>query len=316
MKQRTALLGLVSLVSVTGILWHAVTLLRAQAQSSTPSTGLSVSPPTFEVNGNPGDIIKNSVKLENMNTYPVQIAVDRRNFTAIGEEGAVGLTEEETSFSLASWIEVNPPSVTLPPKSTQYFNFSIKVPLNAEPGGHFGSLIFRTIPTEQVQGSGASLAQEIGSLVLLRISGETVESVQIEDFTTSAKLYEFGPINFVSRLKNLGNVHSKPASTITVTNALGHQVAYLTLDPKNILPGATRKIEGTWNTKWRLGRYSATFNTSFGDHDQRSSVTTFTIIPYRLVIVVLVLFMILYFIFKKHQKRLALAWKILKSGKA
>ncbi len=314
MKQRIALLGLVSLVSVTGILWHAVNF--AQAQSSTPSTGLAVSPPTFEVNGNPGDTIKNTVKLDNMNTYPVQIAVDRRNFTAIGEEGAVGLTEEETSFSLASWIEVTPPTITLPPKSSQYFSFSIKVPLNAEPGGHFGSLIFRTIPTEKLEGSGASLAQEIGSLVLLRIAGETVESIQIEDFTTSKSLYEFGPVSFVARLKNLGNVHSKPAATITITNALGQQVAYLTLDPKNVLPGATRKLEGTWDTKWRLGRYSATFNASFGDHDQRSMVTTFTIIPYRLVLVVVVVLIVLMLFFKKHQKRLSLAWKILKSGKA
>lgn len=314
MKQRTALLGLVSLVSVTGILWHAVAF--AQAQTSTPSTGLALSPPTFEINGNPGDIIKNTVKLDNMNTYPVQIALDRRNFTAIGEEGAVGLTAEETSFSLASWIEVNPSTITLPPKSSQYFNFSIKVPLNAEPGGHFGSLIFRTIPTETVVGSGASLAQEIGSLILLRIAGETFETVQIEDFATSAKLYEFGPVNFVARLKNTGNVHSKPSSTITITNTIGQQVAYLTLDPKNILPGATRKIEGSWDTKWRFGRYVATFNTSFGDHDQRSSVSTFIIIPYRLLLVVLAILALLLFYFKKHQKRLSLAWKILKSGKA
>lgn len=298
-----------------GVLLGSAIYARAQTTSSTPSTGLAVSPPTFEVSGNPGDVIKNSIKLENMNTYPVEIAVDRRNFTAIGEDGAVGLTEEDTSFSLASWITVEPSSITLPPKTSQYFSFSIKVPLNAEPGGHFGSLIFRTIPKEKIEGSGASLAQEIGSLVLLRIAGETYESAIIESFDPTQKLFEFGPVTFHARIKNLGNVHTKPYGTVTITNMFGQNVGNVKIDSKNILPGAVRKFEGTWDTKWRIGHYTASFVAVFGDNTQHAKVTSFTIIPYRLVILVVILLAIIFVIFKKHQKRLVMAWKILKSGK-
>lgn len=294
-----------------------VSLVRAQTQNpSSPSTGLAVTPPTFEVSGNQGDIIKNTVKLENMHPYPVEIAVDRRNFTAIGEDGAVGLTEEETSFSLASWIEVSPSSITLPAKSTQIFNFTIKVPLHAEPGGHFGSLIFRTIPTEKLEGSGASLAQEIGSLILLRIAGETVELSTIESFIAQQNIYEKGPVSFEARLKNLGNVHTKVNSTITITNLLGTQVASIPVQPKNILPGATRKLDATWDTTWGFGRYTATLTAVMSDSSTRSATTTFTIIPYRLLIVIFLILLIISFLLKKYQKRLSLAWKILKSGKA
>lgn len=302
-------------IVLASFLGLGVFFVKAQSQNSTPSTGLAISPPTFEVSGNGGDVIKNSVKLENMNPYPVEIAVDRRNFTAIGEEGAVGLTEDETSFSLASWIEVTPSSVTIPAKSSQYFSFSVKVPLNAEPGGHFGSLIFRTIPTEKLEGSGASLAQEIGSLILLRIAGETVENASIESFATTKNIYEFGPINLEARIKNLGNVHTKPRGTIMITNLIGQKIDTITIDNKNILPGAIRKLEGTWNTKWRLGRYTATFVASFGDNTQRSAITNFVVIPYRLVLIILFAVLLLTIYLKKHKKRLAMAWKILKSGK-
>lgn len=294
-----------------------ISLVSAQSPTpTTPNTGLAVTPPSFEVNGNPGDNIKNTVKLENMHPYPVEIAVDLRNFTAIGEDGAVGLTEEETSFSLASWIEVTPKSITLPPKTAQYFTFTIKVPLQAEPGGHFGSLIFRTIPTEKIEGSGATLAQEIGSLVLLRIAGETVEQANIESFKTSKNIFEKGPVNFEIRIKNLGNVHTKPAGTISITNALGNQVGSVTVEPKNVLPSATRKLEATWDTTWRLGRYSATYTAVLSDKTTRSLTTTFTILPYRALAVILVVLIIIIILLKKYQKRLSLAWKILRSGKA
>lgn len=307
-----------TLILLTSLLLSSYTIL-VSAQSpapATPSTGLAVTPPTFELNGNPGDNIKNTVRLDNMHTYPVEIAVDLRNFTAIGEEGAVGLTEEQTSFSLASWIEVTPRTITLAPKTSQYFTFNIKVPLNAEPGGHFGSLIFRTIPTEKLEGSGASLAQEIGALVLLRIAGETVEQASIDSFITTKTIFETGPVSFVIRLKNQGNVHTKPTGNIIITNMLGSQVGSISVDPKNVLPGATRKLEAVWDTKWRLGRYSATYTAVLSDQTTRSATTTFTIIPYRVLGLALVTIIVLILILKKYQKRLTLAWKILTSGKA
>lgn len=308
------LLSVPILYSLFVLLYTAVS---AQSPApATPSTGLAVTPPTFEINGNPGDNIKNTVKLENMHPYPVEIAVDLRNFTAVGEEGAVGLTEETTSFSLASWIEVMPKTVTIPPKTSQYFTFNIKVPLSAEPGGHFGSLIFRTIPTEKLEGSGASLAQEIGALVLLRIAGETVEQANIESFKTSQALYEKGPINFEIRIKNQGNVHTKPTGNIVITNILGKQVKSISVEPKNILPGATRKLEAAWDTKWRIGRYSATYTAILSDQTTRSITTNFTVLPYRALAVATIVLVIFILILKKYQKRLSLAWKILRSGKA
>ena len=292
------------------------TIVSAQSANSTPSTGLAVTPPTFELNGNPGDNIKNTVRLDNMHPYPVEIAVDLRNFTAVGEDGAVGITEEQNSFSLASWIEITPKTITLAPKTSQYFTFNIKVPLQAEPGGHFGSLIFRTIPTEKLEGSGASLAQEIGALVLLRIAGETVEQANIESFHPVKSLFEKGPVGFEIRVRNQGNVHTKPSGTIIITNMLGSQVASVVVEPKNILPAATRKLEAVWDTKWRLGRYSATYTAVLSDQTTRSATTTFTILPYRAIGVALVFVFILIIILKKYQKRLSLAWKILRSGKA
>lgn len=293
---------------------------QVRGQEAPTPNGLVISPPTFEISGNPGNIVTNTVRLENMKSIPVRLAVDKRNFSAIGEDGAIGLTDEGEgdSFSLASWISVDPNDVVIPPKSTRTFTFSIKVPLNAEPGGHFGSLIFRTIPSdENLSGSGATVAQEIGSLILLRIAGATTENAEIESFRTSKALYEYGPVSFEARVKNLGNVHLKPRGTVTITNLIGQKVASVEIEGKNVLPGAIRKLDGTWDTKWRIGRYTATSVLIYGaGNTQLANVSTFIIFPYRLAIIVLVVILIISILLYRSRRRLSLAWKILKSGKA
>ncbi len=302
-----------SVICVTVSIGLSVTVL---AQSATPSLGLTLSPPTFEITGNPGDTITNTVRVENTNDFPLTLTVDRRNFTAQGEEGSVGLTDEVTSYSLASWINVSPQSTTIAAKSTRSFTFTINIPLNAEPGGHFGSLVFRTIPSSTLSGSGAALAQEIGSLILLNVSGYSVQEAKIVGFEPTQSFFEYGPVTLSARVENVGNVHVKPGGTITITNMLGSKVSTLKVEGKNVLPGAIRKLDSVWDNKWGFGRYTATFVMVYGsDLTQRAAVTNFFILPYRLIFFILVFATILIFILYKMRKRLSLAWKILTSSK-
>ncbi len=279
--------------------------------------GLALSPPTFELSANPGDILENTIKVENMTAEPLRLAVDRRNFMAIGEEGSVGLTEEQTSYSLASWISVSPPEAEIPAKSTKIFSYRIDVPLNAEPGGHFGSVVFRTASSVPSQ-SGAALVQELGALILLRISGTSKELANIVGFSAGKMFWEYGPVEFDLRIKNEGSVHIKPQGTITITNFLGKKIGsgVVELEPKNVLPGAVRKSTAQWNRKWLFGKYTAVVSLTYGTKPEiLTASTTFVGFPYRVGGVVLaVLLVILLFLFKAR-KRLRVALRILLKGK-
>jgi len=312
MHKHTRLLGFLGFL---GFVIFASISSSTHAQITNDS-GLTLSPPSFEINGSPGQPVSNVIRIENRNNFPVKIAVDRRNFTAVGEEGAVGLTEEETSFSLASWIFVDQEESVIPAKGSRNYTFQINVPLNAEPGGHFGSLVFRTIPSESLESTGATLAQEIGSLILVRVAGTTSEAAVIESFAPSAPLFEFGPVNLLTRVKNTGNVHLKPQGTISISNIFGQQIATVPLDSKNVLPGAIRRLESSWDTKWRLGYYTATLVMFYGqDNTQTAAITNFTIIPYRLVATILFILLLISFWLYRSRKRLKKAWKVLTSGK-
>lgn len=306
-----ALIG--GLLCATLLVWH-ISLVRAQV---TNTSGLTLSPPTFELTANPGQTLRNTIRLENRNDHEVKIVLDKRNFTAVGEEGAVGLTDEETGFSLASWLNVDQSEAVIPANGSRTYTFTLNVPLSVEPGGHFGSLIFRTIPTGTLTGSGASLAQELGALILVKVAGATTEAASLESFRPTKSFSEYGPITFETRVKNEGNVHLRPTGTITITNMLGHKVATLPLEGKNVLPDSVRRLDTTWDTKWRLGRYTVTVVMIYGrDNTQAAAVTSLVIVPYRVVAVALLGLILVYYLLRRSRKRWLAALRILFTGHA
>jgi hypothetical protein len=274
--------------------------------------GLALSPPTFEISANPGDNLENTIRVENLTEKPVKVIVEKRNFAAQGEEGSVSLTEEENAFSLASWIVVTPTEAEMLAKGTMTFTFRTAVPLNAEPGGHFGSIVFRIGTPANLQQTGATLSQELGALVLLRIAGKTSEEATLESFVPKKRLWEKGPVEFEIRIKNEGNVHLKPIGVMTITNIFGRKISSFEVEPKNVLPGAIRKSEGAWEQKFLLGKYTASLALSYGTQGKiLTGSTTFIGFPYRIGSLVLAIIIVLVFLIYRGRKRIKLALKVL-----
>ncbi len=279
------------------------------------AAGLSISPPTFEISANPGDTLTNTIRVTNLNESSVLVSVDRRNFTAVGEEGSIGLTEEETSFSLASWISVEPESIRIPGRDSHTFTFIIDIPTNAEPGGHFGSVVFKTGGAQPGQ-TGATLSQEVGALVLLRVAGKAEESASLASFSAIKNLWEYGPVDLEVRVKNEGNVHVRPTGTITVTNIWGRQVAEMELEPRNVLPGAIRRSLATWEERNLIGKYTATVYLAYGNQGKTlTASTTFWAFPYRIGGLVLAGLLVLAIFLYRGRKRVKKALRILLAGK-
>ncbi len=289
-----------------------VLAVPARAADDTSKVGLAVSPPTFEMAANPGDVLKNKIRVDNVTDDVLSVSIDRRNFTAAGEEGQAELTDEDTPYSLAKWISVSPTSVDIPAKSSQSFDFTISVPNSAEPGGHFGSVVFKTKARPLSGQTGVKIGQEVGSLIFLRVAGDIKQGAAIETFKPEKSFYEYGPASFETRVSNSGSVHFKPEGTITIANMFGQKVATLAIDGHNVLPGAIRKFTTDWKTKYLFGKYSATVSIKYGDDGRLlTATTTFVALPYKLVGIVLIVVILLLFFFIRRRKRIAKSFKIL-----
>lgn len=300
-----------SLAIITALLIPS--FVMAATASAQESRGFTVSPLVFELSANPGDKLSNKLKVDNITNQPMNMSVDLRNFVALGEEGQPGLTDEDTSFSLAKWMKATLAEKVIAPRGSETFTLDIAVPVNAEPGGHFGSVVFRTKP-DTAAGS-VSLVQEIGALVLLKVAGDTKEEASIASLGVLPGFSEAGPFNFEARIKNSGNVHVKPLSTITVTNMFGKEVTKLQLDSRNILPDSVRKFDKSFSKKWLFGRYTATLTSVYGSTNQvLVAQTTFWAFPVKFALIVLGVLVVLGVLIFLGRRRLALAFRAL-SGK-
>src|SRR5258708_25195741 len=188
------------------------------AQKASP--GLQVHPSNFELTVTPGQPTTETVYLENRTNQTVPIKVALRNFNALGEEGAVNLTTGDSSYSLAKWITVSPENASIPPQSQQKFTFTITPPFNAEPGGHYGSVVFATVPSS-LNKTGAALSQEVASLILATVPGNVTENAHVESFAPEKPFYEFGPTTIDMRVKNFGQVHIQPKGQVLIKGTFG-----------------------------------------------------------------------------------------------
>lgn len=294
------------------LLISGVAVAAAQSAPAQPKSGLAISPPTFELSANAGDTLKNSIRVDNISAEPLEVSVDTRNFTALGEEGGINLSEEEGQYSLASWISVKPGKVTIPVGESKVFDYTIAVPANASPGGRFGSIVFKTALKPLTGQSGVAIGQEVGALVFLKIAGQVNEKAEIASFGAKSGLHERGPVGFDIRVKNTGNVQVKPRGTITISNAFGKKVATVRVDEKNVLPGSIRKLSADWNNGWLFGKYNATLSLVYGsDRQVLTASTSFWGFPYKLIgIVVAVLVVLVAFVYPRR-KRIGRAFKVL-----
>lgn len=280
---------------------------------------VTIIPPKFELFSNPGDTIVEKIKVQNESDSPLTFSVVVEDFTTSGEEGQVVLEGEDTStYSLARWIEPETKDLILQPNEERSINFLINVPRDAEPGGHYASILFSTGADQDVPGS-AVVAQRIGSLILLRVSGNVNEQANIESFSVPG-YSEKGPVNFSLRVKNEGNVHVRPEGTYVIQNLFGNKIAEIPLDSRNVIPGSIRKMDTLWDQQRLFGRYKVTLFSTYGEGSQKKALTaasTFTVasktaIVLISVIVVALLGIIITLI--SGRKRLAKAMRVITKG--
>lgn len=260
-----------------------------------PGQGLEISPPLVEINTDPGKTETFEIRLRNITTSTLIATPQIDDFVAAGEEGQPKLLTEEAAepspFSIQNWVTPLG-QLRLVPQEIKATKVTVTVPKDASPGGHYGVVRFTAAPPE-LEGTGVALSASIGTLVLIKVSGDIQENAKFEEFFVMQNgkrksFLEYGPVTFVERIKNEGNVHFKPIGTVRVTNMFGKETAVLSVNEKggNVLPASIRKFEQTLNKKWLFGRYTAEANVQYGGKNINESIS-FWVVPYKLIAIIL-----------------------------
>jgi len=291
---KTAGVVLISLVSCL------LPLVSAYAQS-TAGTSLTITPPFFELNVTQGDSWSSSIRVVNTNASMLSVHTIVMGFGAGDDQGhgsfapLSSLVGDEDA--LANWITISSSSINIPPNNAVDVPFSLSVPQNAGPGGHYAAILIGTgAPASQPGVSQVGVSSYISALIFVRVAGDIKESAQIQEFSTDKSSYETPDVHFKINVQNDGNVHVRPVGTIQIYNAFGKERGELSMNGTGnlgyVLPSSSREFDVEWQGQPSLldiGPYTAVLSLSYGENGAKSVSQTigFWVLPINQIVEVL-----------------------------
>ena len=239
------------------------------------SPRLAVSPHTFELDFFPGEERTEKVKITNKSEVALPILVRVVDFTASDETGGMSFDEalEEPSIASRQWFEIKNPNFILDAGETEKVNFTISVPENAEPGGHYAVMLFEPqLPSFYFEENKPQVIPVIGVLFLssvkiFTLEPEVKEKLEVVEFAvpkeerlislenlTSAfvggivqavsevTITKKSPSSFILRIKNNDIYHIKPFGKVLIFNIFGKKIGEAEVPKTTILPGKIRQF--------------------------------------------------------------------------
>ncbi len=278
---------------------------------------VTVSPPIMEFDASGGDTIRGVVKLYNEANETITLSGAVQSFKALDETGTPTFVPTGESTDLVSWIKLEKTEIVLAPGEKKDALFTIDIPTNAKPGGHFAGILWSSSVVAGAGEESVGLVVKTGTLLLVRVSGGVNEVGKIASFTVDKNFYNYLPVNFAVRFENMGDVHLKPTGAIQIRNIFGAQVASISVNEEsaNVLPNSVRKFDAVWQknkvsstaSEWQKekenfawGKYTATLILNYGaDNRAVTGEVTFWVFPWRTMmfygvpIIVIILFIII-----------------------
>ncbi len=274
------------------------TLVSAHMSSTSAATsggnGLRVSPVRTDLIVNPGKTQIVHISVTNVTTAPATLQTIINDFTGNPDEsGNPAIILDPTQFASSHSLKrfVSPvANITLQAGQQKDVPIEIKIPANAPGGGYFGAIRFAPAVSTVSPGQNVSLAGSVGSLILVKVPGDTKEQLNIVSFDARVKdrpssfFTSNKNITATVRFRNTGNLQEAPFGKILLKNRSGKILASYELNtatpPGNVLPDSIRKFSISIDKVGKVGQFKLEGNFGYGSGGQLlSASTSFYVVP-------------------------------------
>ncbi|MFZ2886898.1 MAG: hypothetical protein WA021_03710 [Minisyncoccia bacterium] len=255
--------------------------------------GLQIKPAVIEDRADPGETYNFTVNVTNVSETERTFYLTAQDIRGLDDRGNPLFAEpgEGTPYELSGWVSFPGASITLKGGESRNVPITVRVPREAAPGSHFGGVFFDIEP-QQAESTGAAIALRVGSIIALRISGDTTEDARLREFSTEKRIYSTPNVGFNSRVENLGNVLLRPHGLIEITDMRGTNVATVRVNDTGapIFPETDRVFTTSWNHDgFAFGRYQAIVSLVYGEDERKTitGTTAFWVLPLKPILTVL-----------------------------
>ena len=269
------------------------------SQTSAPIQGdFVLEPAKIELYVAPGDVTNTELRLVNRTDETLTFTLDIEDTKGSNDasRSVILLGEEDGPYPLRAMVRPEIDSFTLKSQEEIRLPVSVAIPYDAEPGGHYGSVLFESSSPGEESDTGSRTVSRLGALLFVRVEGDVKEEGMLERFRVqSGPVFFTGdPLTFEFTYRNSGSVHLNPYGMITVKNMIGASVAELEILPYFAMPESLRARELTWEHGPLFGFYSATLEQNRGYDDIIDTETVhFFVLPWKTIAIALIVIILL-----------------------
>jgi len=265
----------------------AVTFLWLAQGPGHAQSGLKVWPTEVELTVGRGEAVESAVNVENQGGEPVRLRTYAMDFSVDRESRYLFSEPGHETYSASRWLSLDDAEFELAGGERREITVGLRVPREAEPGGHYAALFIESVPSPSEVGVGIST--RIPCLFYVAISDPDGVAVSADCSIASCILpgiVESGPVDAGVVLRNSGNVHLTAAAKAYFTDTWGKD-SELDLGQVVILPNGERSLKGSWEDAPFLGRVNANLVVGYFDEQgqlvNKSRSAEFWVIPWKLL---------------------------------
>ncbi|MEI6751125.1 MAG: hypothetical protein WCK69_01050 [Candidatus Saccharibacteria bacterium] len=234
-----------------------VSLIMTLSAKPVSAGSLSIQPLRQELELKPGQAISSNILVRNTGREPATINISAESFGVINEDYDYSFTQSQ---DLAKWVRFDEQKATILPNQSFVFNFTISVPISAEPGGKYIA-IFSTLSSQS--SANINSIERVGQLIYLSVSGASSRTGSVIG-PSVPKISFDSKLNWSLRIHNTGSAHFK--STITTKTSYWPFGSVRTENTEHlILPNTIRLIKNNTQLGKPIGLYKIQISAGMGD---------------------------------------------------
>ncbi len=223
----------------------------------------------FVYEADPGTEIRDKVLIKNHSNSTVALKVAVLDGAVTKDGGYTLVRDVEANKDVGTWATLSRTSVTLPPKTQQTIDLTVKVPANADVGSHPGGVVIweDTTATADTKKSAGQLTvvTRVAARLYLTVPGDIIRALRVENVTHT--IYK-GVLYFQMTMHNDGNVQLTPKADVKLRGIFGSAGEQKKSQFGMILRGGQINARIPWQKKPpKFGRFVVDFRIHYGEED-------------------------------------------------
>ena len=280
---------------LAGLLLMGGLMPPATASAAESVDRITLSPVAKHYLFKPGEAKKDSFNVINDGDSAYDFSVYARPYSvgSTDEDYSPNFTAQPPNADVYQWVQFDKSQYHLKPGDSVEVKYTIRVPQNASPGGHYGVLFVETMPPANDKENSIMRRKRLGLIVYATVKGtfKTDSSSQ----PISIPFFQLKPpVSASQTIANTGNGDFTVTGTMNVYDAFGTRKYQVTKD-YTILPDSIRKMPFEWSSAPWFGLYKVQLTTKYLHHiDTKTSYVLLAPLWTYLVLGIIIIARILY----------------------